>query len=121
MSKTRLPAAIQEFVEGPKTTPVADIVKVNKKEVRSPYGTYYYRAIACMMLSGRVHPRYELGPNMTDVERIGKEANFNPYLFEPVAKFLAIANVIASTLDDRYEEGPNIDTFWKHDADRLPK
>ena len=121
MSKTRLPAAIQEFVEGQKTTPLADVWKVPKKELRSPYGSYYYRAIACMMLSGRVRPRYELGPNMTDVERVGKEANFNPYLFERVAKFLVTADVVASRFGNPYEEGPKIDAFWEHDADRLPK
>ena len=74
-----------------------------------------------MMLSGRVRAKYELGPNMSDVERVGKEANFNQYLFERVAKFLDIAKIIKSNLNDIYEEGPNIDAFWKHDADRLPK
>ncbi len=123
MSKTRLPAAIQEFVEGQSTTPVEDIWKVNKEELTSPYGSYYYRAIACMMLSGRVSPKsFSHGaPNMTDVNRIGKEANFNQFLFERVARFLVAADVITDPTEGVYGEGPNLDAFWKHKADRLPK
>src|SRR5436309_13117441 len=97
MSKTHLPKTIRSFVEGQATAPVADLWKSRKEDPLSPYGSYWYRAIACMMLSGRVRPRqYTDGdpPNMTDVNRIGKEANFNQYLFERVAKFLVAADVI---------------------------
>jgi hypothetical protein len=125
MSQTRLPAAVRHFVEQQTTLPVADLTRVSRKERHSPHGSYWYRAIACMMLSGRVRPKITISgdPNMIDVNRIGKEANFNPYLFERVAKFLVAAKVIATTYDDlegSYVEGPNIEAFWEHDAELLP-
>ena len=58
------------------------------KEQRSPYGSYWYRAVACILLSGRVQAKHDGAPNMTDVNRVGKEANFNQYLTERVGKFL---------------------------------
>jgi hypothetical protein len=121
MSKTRLPTAIRDFVEGLTTIPVAELWKVDKKELQSPYGSWWYRAVACILLSGRVRPKYGGGPNMTDVDRLGKEANFNQYLTEQVAKFLVAADVIKDPITGPYVEGPNINTFWEHDAERLPK
>jgi hypothetical protein len=123
MSQTHLPDTIRDFVKSQTTIPVRDLWKGDRdrKEERSSYGSYWYRAIACMMLSRRVNPkRYSDGaPNMTDVNRIGKEANFNQYLFERVAKFLAAAEIVRCRGDDPYTEGPNIDAFWEHETDRL--
>jgi len=55
------------------------------------------------------------------VTRIGKEANFNPYLFEQVAKLFTAMKVVTFDRQERYKEGPNLDAFWKHDADPLKK
>jgi len=55
------------------------------------------------------------------VTRIGKEANFNPYLFERVAKLFIAMKVVTFDLQDRYQEGPSLDALWKHDADPLKK
>ena len=124
MNKMSLPASIRHYIDAQTTCPVSDLSKARKSSLRSPYGSFYYRAIACMMLSGRVQPkRYTDGsPNMTDVNRIAKEANFNPYVFERVGRFLACADVVPdNSRDDRYHEGPNLDAFWKHDEAKLPE
>ncbi len=124
MNKKSLPATIRHYIDAQTTCPVSDLSEVRKSALRSSYGTYYYRAIAGMMLSGRVQPKRHTdgSPNMTDVSRIGKEANFNQYLFERAARFLACANVVPDrSRDDRYHEGPNLDAFWKHDEKKLPE
>jgi hypothetical protein len=124
MNKSQLPATIRHFIEEQATRPVSDVSKVRKSDLKSPYGSYWYRAIACMMLSGRVHPKSfaDGSPNMTDVNRIGKEANFNQYLFERVARFLVSADVIGERrMEAQYQEGPNIDAFWAHDEKKLPE
>lgn len=114
MNKSQLPATIRHFIEDQATRPVSEPGAVRKSDLKFPYGTYWYRAIACMMLSGRVQPKsYTDGsPNMTDVNRIGKEANFNQNLFERVARFLVSADIIAEgRREGSYQEGPNIDAF----------
>jgi hypothetical protein len=58
---------------------------------------------------------------MTDVNRIGKEANFNQYLFERVARFLVSADIIVEGKHEGpYQEGPNVDAFWEHDEKKPP-
>src|SRR5262249_29822923 len=96
MNKSDLPASIRRFIAAQETCPVSEVSKVRKSTIHSPFSSYWYRAIACMMLSGRVQPRrYQDGsPNMTDVNRIGKEANFNQYLFDRVALTLATADIV---------------------------
>jgi hypothetical protein len=59
-----------------------------------PYGSYWYRAVACILLSGRVQAKQDGTPNMTDVKRVGMEANFNQYLTERIGKFLVATGVI---------------------------
>lgn len=120
MSKPTLPAAVRDFVKARTTIPAAKLWKINKKELSSPYGSWWYRAIACILLSGRVSRKYGGGPNMTDVERLGKEANFNQYLTERVGKFLLAADVISDPITGPYMEGKNLDAFSAHDAERLP-
>ena len=90
----RLSESLRQFVERQTTMPVADLWEGDPKEQRSPYGTYWYRAVACILLSGRVHAKYDGDPNMTDVNRVGKEANFNQYLTERIGKFLVAMGVI---------------------------
>jgi hypothetical protein len=119
MAKTRLPASLSRFVEQETILPAADLWKSDRKE-SSPYGSYWYRAVACILLSGRVQAKSDGKPNMTDVNRIGKEANFNQYLVERVGTFLVAADVIPFDRQHRYEAGPNLAAFWDHDGDRLP-
>ncbi len=124
MNKSQIPAMIRHFIEEQSTVLKPEGSKGRKSTGKSPYSGYWYRAIACMMLSGRVQPKHytDGSPNMTDVNRIGKEANFNQYLFERVARFLVSAEIIGEKRSDGlYEEGPNIDAFWEHDEKKLPE
>ena len=66
------------------------------------------------MLSGHISPTYEGDPNKTDVYRICKEANFNPYLLQHVAGFLISAEVIHNNRSGAYEKGANYAAFWQH-------
>ncbi len=90
----RLPKQIQAFVEQQHTVPVAKLFQNDLAESPSPYGSYWYRAVACMLLSGRVQPKQDGYPNRTELNRLCKEANFNQYLFERIARFLAAMDVI---------------------------
>src|SRR5262245_38267982 len=122
MSKTRLPASIRHFVEQQTTLPVATLWKPSTEDRVSPYGSFWYRATACILLSGRVHPKIAANddPHMTDLNRIGKEANFNHYLLERAAKFLVAADVIKGDFRrEAYAQGPNLEPFWAQDPDRL--
>ena len=56
---------------------------------------------------------------MTDVNRVGKEANFNQYLIERVGKFLVAMGAIQVDRKGKYEVGPNLAPFWDHDVERL--
>ena len=107
MNKSQIPATIRQFIEEQSTVLKPEGGQVRKSPWKSPYSGYWYRAIACMMLSGRVQPkRYTDGtPNMTDVNRIGKEANFNQYLFRRVGRFLVSAEIIGEKRSDGLYHG----------------
>ena len=120
MSRPRLPESLRRFVERHTTRAAADLWKSDPKEQRSPYGSYWYRAVACILLSGRVQAKHDGTPNMTDVNRVGKEANFNQYLTERVGTFLVASDVVRSDRQGRYEAGPNLAAFWDRDDARLP-
>jgi hypothetical protein len=120
MGKSRLPESLRRFVERQTTRPIANLWDGGREEPHSPYGSYWYRAVACVLLSGRVPAKHDGTPNRTDVNRIGKEANFNPYLTERVGTFLAAADVIRFDRQGRYEPGPNLAAFWGHDDAKLP-
>jgi hypothetical protein len=57
---------------------------------------------------------------MSDVNRLGKEANFNQYLTERIGTFLVAMDVIRFDRQNRYDAGPNLAAFWSHDETRLP-
>lgn len=121
MSKKQLPEVIREFVA---RQPTAELEKVSSGEAEdkdSPYGTYYYRAVACVLLSGRVNPKGDDDPNMTGVNRFGKEANFNQYLFERVGKLLVAMDVVREENRSHYVAGPHLDAFWDRDVEQLGK
>jgi hypothetical protein len=73
-----------------------------------------------MLLSGRVAAKDNGLPNMTEVIRICKEANFSPYWFEPAARFLISAKIIRRDWrSPRYEAGKVSDAFWNHRLEPL--
>ena len=57
---------------------------------------------------------------MTEVNRVGKEANFNPYLTQQIGKFLVATGVVGFDRQGRYEAGPSLAAFWDHDGSHLP-
>jgi hypothetical protein len=120
MGKARLPASLRQFVERQSTVLVTDLWEGDPNERSSPYGSYWYRAVACILLSGRVQAKYDGTPNMTDVNRVGKEANFNQHLTARIGRFLVAMGVIQFDRQNRYDAGPNLAVFWGHDAARLP-
>jgi hypothetical protein len=120
MGQSRRPESLRQFVERQTTMPVTELWKGDRKEQRLPYGRYWYRAVACLLLSGRVQAKFDGTPNLTDVKRVGKEANFNPYLAERIGTFLVAMGVIQFDRQNRYDAGPNLATFWNHDETRLP-
>lgn len=120
MSAT-LPMTIHDFIKRQTTVPVAELRASELEECPSPYASYWYRAVVCILLSGRVNPKADGLPNKTDVNRICKEANFNQYLFERVARFLVGTEVIQVNRQDKYERWDNYTEFWEHDTKALPQ
>jgi hypothetical protein len=120
MGQSRIPASLRQFVERQATMPVTELWEGDRKEQRSPYGSSWYRAVACILLSGRVQAKDDGTPNMTDVKRVGKEANFNQYLTERIGTFLVAMGVIQFDRRNRYDAGPNLTAFWSHDETSLP-
>src|SRR4051812_50221569 len=80
MSESPLPEALGRFVARQMTRSVADLWAGAREEPHSPYGSYWYRAVACLLLSGRVRGRHDGTPKRTDGNRGGKEGNFNQHL-----------------------------------------
>jgi hypothetical protein len=118
--QSRIPESLRQFVERQTTMPVTDLWEGDREGQHSPYGSSWYRAVACVLLSGRVQAKHDGTPNMTDVNRVGKEANFNQYLTERVGTFLVASDVVRFDRQGRYEAGPNLAAFWDRDDARLP-
>lgn len=115
---SRLPASIQALVEAQCTKPIAEIFKDVTHE--SMYGSGFYRMAAALLLSGRVAPKVDGGPNMTDLHRIGKEANLNPYYMSQYGQFLVACDVLnPDRRKSCYSKGENFDAFWKHQHESL--
>jgi hypothetical protein len=115
----RIPRSIATLVQQQTAVPIPKIYKEDPGDRYSPYASYWYKAVAGMLLSGRVSPRIDDNPNRTDVNRICKEANFNQYVFERIANFLVAAKVITAERESRYVQGPNQIAFWRHDVPKL--
>ena len=114
-----LPMSLQQFVHQQPTLLSEHLV--DPTETRQyPYGTYWWRAIAGILLAGRAKPRHDRSPNMTDVNRLCKEANFNQYLFERMTKFLVNAQIIDVSKGQReYVPGERIGSL-KHFSRERP-
>ena len=117
--KVTLPGSIRDFVERQATLPLASLLEDTDTPVY-PYCEYWLRAVTAMLLSGRIAAKDDGFPNMTDVNRICKEANFDQYLFEATGKFLVMAKIIRpSKLSSRYEPAKFCDAFWNHQLQPL--
>jgi hypothetical protein len=117
----RLPQTVQLFIQHQTSLPVAELCNDEPEEQHSAYGSCWYRAVGGMLLSGPVSPKLDDYPNRTDINRICKEANFNQFLFERIAKLPVAAAVTKAERRGQYAEGPNHAPFWAHDAERLPE
>ena len=114
-----VPPCVQSFVERQRTIPIETLFK-DSRVPTYPYAEYWRRAVAAMLLSGRVAAKDDGLPNMTDVNRICKEANFSQYWFEPAARFLISAKIIQRDWrSSRYEVGSSSDAFWNHRLEPL--
>ena len=110
--KIILPRSIRDFVEQRQTVPLESLLK-DSDSPSYPYSEYWRRAVAATLLSGRVTAKDDGFPNMTEVNRICKEANFNQYLFEHVGRFLVTAKIIQpNERSSRYEPAKFSDAFW---------
>jgi hypothetical protein len=116
----RLPDSVFAFVRD-QTTQVVSPPAESPEEEYSPYGSWWYRAVAGLLLAGRVSPKMDDNPNRTEINRICKEAHFNQYLFERVARFLSAAGVVRNELEGSYLAGPNHAAFWDQDTPKLQK
>lgn len=109
-----LPGSIRDFVERQATLPLERLFG-DRDTPCYPYGEYWRRAVAAMLLSGRVAAKADGFPNMTDVNRICKEANFDQYLFQATGRFLVTAKIIQpDEQGSRYEPAKFSDAFWNH-------
>ncbi len=118
MSKRELPASIRTFVDAQITVDVERIRDVAGPVV-FPYSEYWRRAIAGILLSGRIKPKTDAAPNRTDLNRVCKEANFNQHLFERFSGFLLHAQVVESTRRREYQPGPHAQVFWNREVEGL--
>ena len=109
-----LPGSVRDFVERQATLPLENLFEDSDPPFY-PYCEYWRRAVAGMLLSGRIAPKHDGFPNMTDVNRICKEANFDQYLFEATGRFLIAAKIIRpNEKRSRYEPAKFSDAFWNH-------
>jgi hypothetical protein len=112
--KVTLPGSIRDFVEQQATLPLESLFEDSDLPL-FPYCEYWRRAVAAMLLSGRIAPKNDGFPNMTDVNRICKEANFDQYLFEVTGRFLIAAKIIRpNEKRSRYEPAKFSKAFWNH-------
>ena len=117
--KMTLPGSIRDFVERQTRLPLESLFE-DSEPPSYPYCEYWRRAVAAMLLSGRIAAKDDGFPNMTDVNRICKEANFDQYLFEATSRFLVAAKIIQPNKQgSRYKPGKFSDAFWNHQLQPL--
>jgi hypothetical protein len=117
--KMTLPDSIRNFVERQARVPLESLFEDSETPFY-PYCEYWRRAVAAMLLSGRIAAKDDSFPNMTDVKRICKEANFDQYLFEATSRFLVTAKIIQPNKQgSRYKPAKFSDAFWNHQLQPL--
>jgi len=103
----KLPESILKFVNQQETIPMLPADKTY------PYSDYVWKATACILLSGKIKPKSGDGlPNLTDTNRVCKEANFDQYYLLSMASFLLASEVIENHLDS-YKKGKQFHAFCK--------
>ena len=104
--KMNLPESILKFVNQQETIPMPPADKTY------PYSDYVWKATACVLLSGKIKPKSGDGlPNLTDTNRVCKEANFDQYYLLRMASFLLASEVIENHLAS-YKKGKQFHDFW---------
>jgi len=105
---------MRRFVERQTMLPLANLFRDHDASVY-PCGEYWRRAVAAMLLSGRIAARGDGFPNKTDVNRICREANFDQYRFEATGRFLVMAKIVRPHgQGSGYEPARYGDAFWNH-------
>src|SRR5256885_11209869 len=69
--KVSLPGSIRNFVERQARVPLESLFEDSETPFY-PYCEYWRRAVAAMLLSGRIAAKDDTFPNMTDVKQIGR-------------------------------------------------
>lgn len=114
MKAITLPDSIRQFVEDHVT------MVLPPEDPVFPYSEYWWKAVVCLLLSGRVRSTGKRGlPNLTDVNRVCKEGNYNQHYFQSFAEFLIAADVVAATPDGRYEGGKRFQDFLSRNLPRI--
>jgi len=102
MHREQLPESWLKLVRSQETMPAVE------EEASYPYSEYYWKAVACVLLSGRVRARQEDGqPNRSELDRFCKEANFNQHYFAGIARCL-VANGAVDASFGAYRRGANL-------------
>src|SRR5207302_8506744 len=94
--KMTLPGSIRDFVERQTRLPLESLFE-DSEPPSYPYCEYWRRAVAAMLLSGRIAAKDDGFPNMTDVNRICTEANLDQYVFEATRRLRFAATIIQPT------------------------
>lgn len=116
-----LPTSLQAFAQQQQTLPIQHLVDAADPP-DYPYSDYWWRVVACILLSGRVQPKSDGSPNMTDLNRLCKEANFNQYLCKRTSNFLLHARIIEVLKHQQaYAPGEYSAAFWQRDLPGLQK
>ena len=114
MKAITLPDSIRQFVKEQVTIEIAPDDPV------FPYSEYWWKAVVFLLLSGRIKSTYTRDlPNLTDVNRVCKEANFNQYYFQTYAEFFIACEVVSATRDGRYVPGNLFEEFWCRNLPRI--
>src|SRR5438128_8446718 len=109
----KMPNSIRQWVANQAT------IALPSDEAVFPYSEYWWKAVACILLSGRVQPKWNKGlPNRTELNRICKEANFSQGYFQNVAEFL-IAGQVLDHSSDEYQRGKRFEDFCSRDLIRV--
>ncbi len=85
--KAKAEINLKQFIARQKTIPAPE------EEIQYPYSEYWLKAVVYILLSGRVKTRTDGYPNKTDIDRVCRQANFNPYLFEDVACYTPTSEI----------------------------
>ena len=114
MKAITLPDSIRQFVKEQVT------IEIPPDDPVFPYSEYWWKAVVFMLLSGRIKSTYNRNlPNLTDVNRVCKEGNFNLYYFRIHAEFLIASEVLNATSDDRYVPGKRFEDFLSRNLTRI--